>query len=73
MPADVIAWLLLLVVVVLQVILLLRARGGGNLEQALRAESATNRGELADNLLRLQKAIGEQITNIAKLQNDQLT
>ncbi len=61
------------VVVALQIVLFVRARTNGNLDQTLRAESLTNRNELADNLMRLQKAVGEQMTNIAKLQNDQLT
>jgi DNA recombination protein RmuC len=72
MPADAILWLLLLTVLVLQIVLLLRARGGG-VEQALRAESASNRAELADNLRRMQQGIGDHITSIAKLQGDQLS
>src|SRR5438105_14336346 len=60
-------------VLALQIALFVRGRSNGHLDQTLRAESLANRNELSDNLLRLQKAIGEQITNIAKLQNDQLT
>jgi DNA recombination protein RmuC len=75
MPADALLWALLIGVVaalLLLAVLLLRERGHADLERTLRAESLTNRGELADSLVRLQKALGEQITNVARLQHDQL-
>jgi len=72
MPADVVVWGLLLAVLVLQLVLLLRGRGG-DVEKALRTESASNRAELADNLRRMQQGIGDHITSIAKLQGDQLS
>jgi len=76
MPTDTaLLWALLLgmaVALLFLAALLLRERGHGGLERTLRAESLTNRSELADSLVRLQKNLGEQITNIARLQHDQL-
>lgn len=75
-------WLLLagvVAVLVLQVILLLRSRQGRAAEELKRAlhdeiadSSRAGRAELAENLMRMQQALGTQVANIAKLQNDQL-
>lgn len=67
------------VVLVLQLALLTRRKGDAGtaeLERAVRgdiAESArAGRQELSDDLARMGQALGGQVTNIAKLQNDQI-
>lgn len=76
MTAETAIWLLLAglaVVMVLQIWLLVRGPGNSN---ALRAEisesSRAARAELGEGLVRLQQAVGTQITDVAKLQNDQI-
>lgn len=80
MSTEVIAWLVLAglaAVIVLQFRLL--ARGGiksDSLERALRTEigesSRAARAEMGDGLVRLQQTMGAQLTDVAKLQNDQI-
>lgn len=69
----------LALVLVLQLILLARRRGDAGtaeLERVVRgdiAESArAGRQELSDGLARMGQTLGSQVTNIAKLQNDQI-
>jgi DNA recombination protein RmuC len=69
----------LTIVMVLQVALLFRNKSGAGhseLERNLRNEinetARTGRNELAASLDRFQRTVSDQITNIAKLQNDQI-
>lgn len=66
-------------VLIMQIVLLVRARrgrAGDELKLALHDEigetARAGRAELAENMIRMQQTLGAQITNIAKLQNDQL-
>jgi len=67
------------IVLVLQIVLVLGKRdnaGLGALERALRAEitdaARAGRSEQSDGVTRLQQTLGNQLTDIAKLQNDQI-
>ena len=66
-------------VLALQIALLMRAQRGRSgdelklvVHDAIGETARAGRAELAENLARMQQALGAQITNIAKLQNDQL-
>ena len=80
MSTEVISWLVLVglaTVIVLQFRLLLRGGvKGDSLERALRTEigesSRAARAEMGEGLVRLQQAMGAQLTDVAKLQNDQI-
>jgi DNA recombination protein RmuC len=74
--ANLLLWFVpvgLAVAIVLLFLLLQRTRSQHGVEQTLRDESQSNRRELAEQLARVQQLTGAQITDIAKLQNDQLT
>ncbi len=80
MFTEVISWLVLVglaTVIVLQFRLLVRGGvKGDSLERALRTEigesSRAARAEMGEGLVRLQQAMGAQLTDVAKLQNDQI-
>lgn len=84
MPIEAFSWALLLglaAVLILQIISLVRgfsrrSPDDDKFAQTLRTEigesSRAGRAELADNVTRMQQTVGAQITDIAKLQNDQL-
>ncbi len=81
MPVEQLSWLVLAVlmaVLVLQIFLWRRPPGETDerLRQMLRTEIAESsrhhRAELGDGLARLQQTVGTQITDFARLQNDQI-
>ncbi len=80
MSTEITAWLVLAglaAVIVLQFRVLTRGGiKGDSLERALRAEigesSRAARAEMGDGLVRLQQTMGAQLTDVAKLQNDQI-
>ena len=80
MSTEITAWLVLAGLaagIVLQFRVLTRGGiKGDSLERALRAEigesSRAARAEMGDGLVRLQQTMGAQLTDVAKLQNDQI-